>query len=65
MDAEERARVAITITRDMLRRTVSSAIALIEMTTYQVGPDDVEDMVVDILGYLEKTKPVKPEEAEG
>ena len=64
MNAEERTRDAITITRTILTKALTSPFTLAVMTVESMDPDAIEDMVVDILGYLEKTRPVKAEEAE-
>ena len=64
MDAEERTRDAITITRSILKMALTSPFTLAVMTVDQMDPDAMEDMVVDILEYLEKTRPVKTPEAE-
>jgi len=64
MDAEERTRTAITITRLILKMALESPFTLAVMTAEDMDPDDVEDQVERILCYLEKTRPRPPEEAE-
>ena len=64
MDAEQRTRDAITITRIILKQAMMSPFTLAVMTVDSMDPDAMEDTVVDILEYLEKTRPGKPEEAE-
>ena len=64
MDAEERTQDAITITREILMKALDSPFTMVEMTMFEEDPEHVQDKVYDILCYLEKTKPKKPEEAE-
>ena len=65
MNAEERALMAIEYTRNRLRDILLNPIVLIYIATYDIGPDDIEDVVTEILEYLDKTgeeeKPHKPE----
>jgi len=56
MDAEQRTLAAITLTRGILMKALASPFTLTVMTVDSMDPDAVEDMVVDILEYLEKTK---------
>ena len=65
MDASQRTRDAITITRTILTKALTSPFTLAVMTVESMDPDAIEDKVYDILCYLEKTRPVKAEEAEG
>jgi len=64
MDAEQRTRDAITITRTILTKALTSPFTLVVMTRDEVDPDAMEDKVYEVLWYLEKTRPVKPKEAE-
>ena len=64
MDAEQRTRDAITITREVLRKALASPFTMAQMTTFGVDPEHIQDKVYDLLCYLEKTRPEKPEEAE-
>ncbi len=61
MDVEERTKMAITITRELFMKMFDDPFAVTFMTFYEVEPEEVEDKVDKILGYLEKTS----EEAEG
>jgi len=63
MDAETRTRDAIEITRVVLKSALASPFTLAVMTVDDLDPDAIEDQVMAILCYLEKTKPEKPEEA--
>ena len=65
MDAEERTRDAITITRALFKMALTSPFTMASMAAFETDPDDIEDQVLAILCYLEKTRPVKAEEAEG
>ena len=65
MNAEQRTQDAITITRTILTKALTSPFTLAVMTVESMDPDAIEDMVVDVLEYLEKTRPVKAEEVEG
>jgi len=62
MDAEQRTRDAIFITRAILTKALTSPFTLAVMTYHDVTPTQIEDEVEWILHYLEKTKPKKPEE---
>ena len=64
MDAEERTRDAITITRAILTKALTSPFTMVTMVWYDLDPDDLEDQVERVLCYLEKTRPRKPKEAE-
>jgi len=64
MNAEQRTQDAITITRTILTKALTSPFTLAVMTWGEVEPEVMEDVVDDILRYLEKTSPKKPEEAE-
>lgn len=62
MDAEERTRNAIIVTRNLLQKALTSPFTLAVMTAENVNPNHVEDKVFDILCYLEKTSPTKSPE---
>jgi len=64
MDAKERTKIAIHVTREILMKALDSPFTLTTMTMDLTKPEAVEDTVSEILAYLEKTKPKKPEEAE-
>ena len=64
MDAEQRTRDAITITRSILSKAMASPFTMIHMTVFEADPEQVENKVYDILDYLDKTAPKKPKEAE-
>jgi len=64
MDAEQRTRDAITITREVRRKALASPFTMAQMTLFEVDPEHVQDKVYDLLEYLDKTNPKKPEEAE-
>jgi hypothetical protein len=55
MNAEERALEAIRVTRGVLERALSDSRLLIYMTANDVAPDAIEDVVIEILEYQEKT----------
>jgi len=57
MDAETRTKTAITITRDVLKKALTSPFTMAVMTAEEMNPERVEDVVYLILCYLEKTKP--------
>jgi len=63
MDAETRAIMAISLTRGILTKALDSPFTLVTMTWEEVEPDAVEDTIAEILWYLEKTAPEKPQEA--
>ena len=65
MNAIERATMAISLTRSILTKALDSPFTLAVMTRDKVEPDAVEDTIAEILWYLEKTAPEKPQEAEG
>ena len=65
MDADQRTRDAIIITRTILSKALTSPFTMVHMTMFEEDPEHVQDKVYDILCYLEKTRPVKAEEAEG
>lgn len=65
MSAEDRALQAIQVTRLRLEEALRSPEVLVKMAAWDVEPDAVEDKIVGILKYLEKTAPEKPQEAEG
>jgi len=64
MDAEQRTKDAITITRSILTKALTSPFTMVHMTMFEEDPEHVQDKVYDLLEYLEKTRPVKPKEAE-
>jgi hypothetical protein len=55
MNAEERTLAAIEVARCFLRRALYDPVILILMAANDISPDDVEDVVTEILEYLEKT----------
>jgi len=55
MNAEERALEAIRVTRAVLERALSDGRVLIYMVANDVAPDDLEDVVTEILEYQDKT----------
>jgi len=57
MNAGERTRLAITITREILTNMMDDPGAMVAMTMDLVKPDNVEDTVSEILEYLDRTKP--------
>ena len=65
MGAEERTLKAIELTRSTLKRAIIDPGVLIQMAGLDVGPDVVEDVITEILYYLDKTKDSIDEEAEG
>ena len=64
MNAEQRTRDAIALTRSILTKALTSPFTMVHMTMFEEDPEHVQDKVYDLLTYLEKTKPVKAEEAE-
>ena len=64
MDAEQRTRDAITITREILTKALTSPFTMVHMTMFEEDPEHVQDKVYDLLEYLEKTRPVKPKEVD-
>jgi len=56
MNAEERTLKAIALTRAALLDALEDLPILMQMVINDVAPDDVEDVVTEILEYLEKTK---------
>ena len=65
MDAEKRAIMAISLTREVLTRALDSPFTMAVMTRDGVTPNDIEYHIEQILEYLEKTAPDKLGEAEG
>jgi len=64
MDASQRTRDAITITRSILSKALTSPFTMAELTIWEVPPESIENQVTEMLEYLDKTNPKKPEEAE-
>ena len=64
MDTEERTLDAITITRALFKMALTSPFTMAELTIWEVPPESIENQVTEMLKYLEKTRPVKAEEAE-
>lgn len=64
MDAEKRTLRAIGITRRALEWALRDLAFVLSMAAADVGPDDVEDVVTEILEYLDKTKDPLGGEAE-
>jgi len=64
MGAEERTLRAIEITRSTVERIFMNPDVLVSMAGLDVGPDDVEDVITEILEYLEKTAPEEDAAAE-
>jgi len=56
MNAEERTLKAIALTRAALLDALEDLPILMQMVINDVAPDDVENVVTEILEYLEKTK---------
>ena len=56
MNAEERTLKAIALTKAMFETRMKDPWLLVQMAAGDVAPDDVEDVVTEILEYLEKTK---------
>ena len=67
MDAEQRTLDAITITRAVLRKALTSPFTMAALTLWEVPPESIENQVTEMLKYLDKTKheKVKNEWAEG
>ncbi len=57
MNAEKRTARAIGYTRFNLERWIDNPHQLIQMATFDVTPEEIEDKIAEILEYLEKTKP--------
>ena len=57
MDVEERAKEAIRITRKMLTSILDNPLALSFMSAGRCEPEELEDLIADILEYFEKTNP--------
>jgi len=64
MDARERTKLAITITREILTSMMDDAEAVMVMTLNCIKPEDVENQVAMILEYLDKTAPEADAKAE-
>jgi type III secretion system FlhB-like substrate exporter len=56
MSAEERTLMAIKLTRLILKRALGDQATLVQMAVNDVAPDDVENVVAEILEYLDKTE---------
>jgi len=59
MSAEERTLRAIELTRAVLAGALCNVYLLSFMAANDIGPEDVEDMITEILEYLDKTKEEK------
>jgi len=57
MDVEERTEKAIILTRELILRSLDDTQTIMMMIINDVNPEDIENMVTDILEYLDKTKP--------
>lgn len=55
--AEERTKIAIGITRGVLKKAMNSPFTMGAMTDCETNPEHVQGKVYEILCYLEKTKP--------
>ena len=62
MDAEERVRLAIEATREILTNVLDDPCAILAMTLDCIKPEDIENQVAMILEYRDRTTP--EEEAE-
>ena len=56
MSAEGHVLEAIRLTRITLARAFDDSRLLVYMAANNVSPDDIKDMVTEILEYLDKTK---------
>ncbi|MCK4299693.1 MAG: hypothetical protein KAX80_09175 [Planctomycetes bacterium] len=57
MDAEERTNIAIKATREILMDVLDDPCAILAMTLDCIKPEDVENQVVMILEYMDRTMP--------
>lgn len=64
MGVEKRTQEAITLTRSLLAMATADPNTVILMTVNDIKLQALEDMVYDILDYLDKTKPVRVMEVE-
>ena len=56
MDANERTRIAIAATREILMDVLDNPCAMLTMTLDCIKPEDVENQVAMILEYMDRTK---------
>lgn len=47
---------AIALTRELLTRALDDSYTMMVMARDEIRPEDVEDTVMEVLKYLEKTK---------
>lgn len=59
MDAEERTKQAIHLTRNYLNHAIKTPSLMVLMAAECVDPEDLEDLITEILEYLDKTKEAK------
>ncbi len=64
MTAEGRTDRAIQATRTLMKMAMTNPRSIIRMTSYEVTPDQIEETILDILEYLQKTSPEENKEAE-
>ena len=57
MSVEERSDRAISITRGSLMSIMGDPVALVQMAGRVITPEVIEETVLDILAYLDKTQP--------
>ena len=62
MDIEERTKKAIILTREILLRALDEPGTIVLMSAEHVEPEELEDLIADILEYFEKTNPEEAEE---
>ncbi|MBA7643937.1 hypothetical protein ES703_51671 [subsurface metagenome] len=53
---------SIILTRELLLRSLDDTHTMMLMTINEVTPEDVEDTVMELLKYLEKTEPKEAQE---
>jgi len=56
-DVEKRSAAAIQLTRNYLNHAIKTPSLMIIMAAECVDPEDIEDLIAEILEYLEKTEP--------
>lgn len=64
MTAERRTARAITVTRTLLKNMMDHPHSLSQMAIYDIKSEEIENTVLGILEYLEKTSPEANKEAE-
>jgi len=57
MGAEERTGKAIILTREILLRALEEPGTIVLMSINEVDPGELEDLIAEILEYLDKTEP--------